>query len=298
MRGAATRKGPVDRVLAALVNVLSVVYVHAYFPCHSNGLKDVAACLGYSWSDPASSGLQSIVWRKRWEAGHADEWKQKLLTYNREDCAALRRVTEFLRANEAGASGTKPAGANDPSVMSVEELDRLGVIIRRGRIQFVHPDYQHINGCAHFDYQRERVYVRTGKARKNRVRRPGQRRNHTLRVSKRVHILCRKCPRCGSQDVVRWATGENLEGTCPASFSFNHVGHFITVDMAVAFVFRCRWSRLTQDHVNHPAAANMRCVGIAAVIQNVVVVATRVLQRIGQNRHRPEVPALVHLAGE
>ena len=72
MRKAAARKEPVDRVLAALVNVLSVVYAHVYFPCHSNGLKDVAGCLGFSWTDPEASGLQSIVWRKRWEASHAE----------------------------------------------------------------------------------------------------------------------------------------------------------------------------------------------------------------------------------
>ncbi len=96
MRKAAGRKGPVDRVLAGLVNVLSVVYAHVYFPCYSNGLKDVAGCLGCSWSDPDASGLQSVVWRKRWEADHADEWKQKLVTYNREDCVALRKVAEFL----------------------------------------------------------------------------------------------------------------------------------------------------------------------------------------------------------
>jgi predicted RecB family nuclease len=93
MRKDASRKGPVDRALGALVNVLSAVYAHAYFPCHSNGLKDVGGCLGCSWSDPQASGLQSIVWRKRWEASHADEWKDRLVTYNREDCSALRRVS-------------------------------------------------------------------------------------------------------------------------------------------------------------------------------------------------------------
>jgi predicted RecB family nuclease len=62
---------------------------HAYFPCHSNGLKDVAGCLGFRWTDPESSGAQSIVWRKRWEASHTDDWRSKIETYNREDCAAL-----------------------------------------------------------------------------------------------------------------------------------------------------------------------------------------------------------------
>ncbi len=63
---------------------------------HSNGLKDVARCLGSSWSDPAASGLQSLVWRARWEMTYAEEWRQKLLSYNLEDCLALKRVTELL----------------------------------------------------------------------------------------------------------------------------------------------------------------------------------------------------------
>src|SRR5262249_52133628 len=43
MRKMASKKEPVDRVLEALVNTLSVVYSHFYFPCYSNGLKDVGA---------------------------------------------------------------------------------------------------------------------------------------------------------------------------------------------------------------------------------------------------------------
>jgi predicted RecB family nuclease len=57
MQKAALNTAPVDRVLAALVNVLSMVYAYAYFPCHSNGLMEVAGCLGCSWSDPQASGL-------------------------------------------------------------------------------------------------------------------------------------------------------------------------------------------------------------------------------------------------
>jgi len=52
MRKRAMRKAPVDRVLKALVNTLSLVYSHVYFPTYSNGLKDVGACLGCSWSEP------------------------------------------------------------------------------------------------------------------------------------------------------------------------------------------------------------------------------------------------------
>ena len=85
-------------MLNALFNTLSVIYSHVYFPTYSNGLKDIGRCLGCSWSEPDASGIQSIVWRKRWEATGSDEWKQKLTTYNLEDCAALRKVTEAVYA--------------------------------------------------------------------------------------------------------------------------------------------------------------------------------------------------------
>ena len=67
MRPKVTGKKRLDKVLGSLTNVLAVVYDHIYFPCYTNGLKDVAACLGYSWTDEAASGIQSIVWRKRWD---------------------------------------------------------------------------------------------------------------------------------------------------------------------------------------------------------------------------------------
>ena len=53
----ARRKKPIDRVLDALVNTLSIIYAHFYFPTYSNGLKEVGGCLGCSWSDEKASGI-------------------------------------------------------------------------------------------------------------------------------------------------------------------------------------------------------------------------------------------------
>jgi predicted RecB family nuclease len=55
-------------VISTSVNLLSVIYARIYFPTYSNGLKDIARFLGFDWSDPSASGLQSIVWRSRWES--------------------------------------------------------------------------------------------------------------------------------------------------------------------------------------------------------------------------------------
>ena len=68
--------------------------------------------LGVTWSEPDASGLQSLVWRARWEQTNAEVWKEKLLTYNQEDCTALMKVVEFARgvAEEDGQKGLEPAG--------------------------------------------------------------------------------------------------------------------------------------------------------------------------------------------
>src|ERR1035441_1808243 len=61
-----------------------------------------------------------------------------------------------------------------------------------------HPDFDFINDCAYFDYQRKRVFVRTSKTlRKNRSRSQGAQLNRKLKVSRQVEITSSKCPSCG-----------------------------------------------------------------------------------------------------
>jgi uncharacterized protein (TIGR03067 family) len=103
-------------------------------------------------------------------------------------------------------------GDSGPPVASVEELDRLGLIVHRGKMEFFHPDFEFINNCAHFDYQRERVYVRTSRSvRKNQKKSPN-RRNRKLRVNRRIHIISPKCPACGGTEVIQWPTGKKVTG--------------------------------------------------------------------------------------
>ena len=37
-----------------------------------------------------------MVWRRQWESSCNPDLKERLLTYNRDDCAALKVVTDFI----------------------------------------------------------------------------------------------------------------------------------------------------------------------------------------------------------
>jgi len=199
MRVVARDPNQVDRVLGSLVNVLSLVRPHAYFPCYGSGLKDVARCLGFSWTEPEASGLLSIAWRWRWETTRAEEWKEKLLTYNLEDCAALRRVTDLLREVNARRASTPAGGsisAGGQQVSLMEEIERWDNNRQWGTARFAQPEFEEINSRAYFDYQRERVYVRTSTALRKGTRKRKKNKRQQHRATRRVVLTSKRCPRC------------------------------------------------------------------------------------------------------
>jgi predicted RecB family nuclease len=67
-----------ERLLPRLVNILSVVYAHVYFPTYSNGLKDIGKFLGFHWTEADASGIQSVVWRRKWEETRSVTFKDML----------------------------------------------------------------------------------------------------------------------------------------------------------------------------------------------------------------------------
>jgi predicted RecB family nuclease len=215
MRRQTKRKRPVDKLLAAIVNTLSIVYAHFYFPTYSNGLKDVAGFLAFKWSDPDASGLQSIAWRIRWETTHDGLFKAKLIEYNLEDCSALRTVSEFLHdacGTTLAPSDSRRADATASQVMRVEALDKLADTRTWGKVAFVHEDFEFVNNCAYFDYQRQRVFLRGRKTPGHRRRRSGVQQNRKIRPTRRVEIKASKCPACGGRDLVAIPKGQRIEG--------------------------------------------------------------------------------------
>ena len=188
-----------EKLDANCINALSKLYAHVYLPVYSNDLKSVATFLGFKWSADDASGIQSIAWRSEWEKSHSQIIKNKLISYNQEDCQALRIVTDVLRSI---ASRTLAPGSRIGGVVQAEDLKRENPY-GFGRNEFFFPELTRINKCAYFDYQRERIYVRTSRAVKDSVRRE-KRRRRAPRINKTISCpLPDKCEVCFSDEIIK-----------------------------------------------------------------------------------------------
>ena len=133
-----------------MVNLLSYLRTYVYPPTYSNGLKEVAGFLGFTWTDPEADGLQSLQWRKQWEITHTTEWKQKLTTYNTEDCKALEHVNIWLAQLTIHAEGN--------NVQLVSEMKKQSAY--KFQKNDYNEDFSIVNKAAYFDYQRSKIYWR------------------------------------------------------------------------------------------------------------------------------------------
>jgi len=133
------------------INILKYFYSDIYPPTYSNGLKEIANYIGFNWTKKSASGLNSIVWRKKWEISNNIKYKQQLLVYNIEDCMALYKVKIWLK--------------NLQSNLNTFELKNVinQTHLRFGKINFQLDSFNNINETAYFNYQRTKIYLRTEK---------------------------------------------------------------------------------------------------------------------------------------
>jgi predicted RecB family nuclease len=193
--------GSVARAIQAGVNLLSVTFAQVYFPTFSNGLKEIAGNLGFRWSEPTATGIRTVVWRQEWTE-KVPASKQALLTYNAEDCAALEVVAHRLIDLHEGAPH-----AGIPSHGEVVDTSKLKREHPYGfkRNTFAFPELDTINKAAYWDYQRERVYVKSSRGLKHAAKRKA-RSTRALPPNKTVECARpRSCPKCDSAECVKHA---------------------------------------------------------------------------------------------
>jgi predicted RecB family nuclease len=140
---------PVDNLLLNCCDILPIIRSNIYFPVYSNGLKDIGRHLGCVWTDPEASGAQSLVWRWKWEQTRDDIYKQQLITYNHEDCSALRRIADHIEA-----ISLKFDGEVSREVDGLESIEQVKVgkggtgFGKWGHPTFLLGEFEQINKCA------------------------------------------------------------------------------------------------------------------------------------------------------
>ncbi len=184
--------------ISSSLNLLSLMFAKVYFPSYSNGLKENARFLGFEWADPVAGGLQSIAWRHLWEESNDSTFQENLIAYNTDDCAALSLIARTL-----SQLTNQDVGVDDTPVLTAEtiDVDALEDNQKSKWRPFRSPisDLEDINLAARWDYQRDRVFVRSGTANR-RVTRQSRRRRQARRAQQIVVLSApRVCPKCQKQ---------------------------------------------------------------------------------------------------
>jgi predicted RecB family nuclease len=193
--GGPPKESGAAKAIESSFNLLSVIFGQIYFPTYSNGLKEIAGWLGFRWSDRDSSGVQSIVWRDEWEQAKSPSIKERLITYNAEDCAALELVAHAVAQARQKGIGSDSETAGRLEVVVADKLDSKMTMWPKFSTS-IH-DFEAINKAARWNYQRDRIYIRTDAELKKAKRKKRSLANRVVRISKVV--VCeplRVCPRC------------------------------------------------------------------------------------------------------
>ena len=187
-----------SKAISLSINILSVVFAQVYFPTYSNGLKDILRFLGFEWTDPSSSGLQSIVWRHQWEKSHDPTVREKLITYNADDCEAIRLLVQTLGLLIESNIGADKSPILESRIVHVESLGNNQTSLYR---PFKSPlsDLEQINIAAYWNYQRDRVFVRSGVAKKKTTRPSMLLKPAKIAEIVVLHKAQTSCPECGKR---------------------------------------------------------------------------------------------------
>ena len=182
-----------------MVNVLAYLRTHVYPPTYGNGLKELGAFLGFTWTDPEGDGFLSMSWRKQWEETKSATLKEKLIQYNQDDCKALFQVHRWL--------WQLTRNDEQENVQQVEKMERHTPYHLQKNKNYGE-DFQIISKAAYFDYQRNKIYWRNEPKKQSpaatslSIKPEGSKKGKSAWQPKKVNEIViapplKKCPHCG-----------------------------------------------------------------------------------------------------
>jgi predicted RecB family nuclease len=170
-----------ESVRKRLVNVNRFLYGKVYFPVHSHGLKAIGHFLGARWTAPQASGLQSLVWRHQWEHTQAGTYRDLLVTYNREDCQALKLLTDELSRIQQSADTLATVDFADQRKHQTTETSEQ-----------IQSQFRAILKFAHFDYDKKKINFRQTMEKETKEKRVERNRNNAYKLQKKLIAIQRK----------------------------------------------------------------------------------------------------------
>lgn len=179
----------VSNISSNSVNILSYFRTHVYPPTYTNSLKEIADYLSFKWTTQNATGINSIIWRKNWEKQALLEVKDKIIQYNKDDCFALRIVHLWLYSLTNSAAEIDYVDVHSMPKETQNKFGNLNSIIK---------NFNEINECAWFDYQRTKIYIRTDKNIRKIVTSKINKINKKLIITKQIILDNREiCHNCG-----------------------------------------------------------------------------------------------------
>ena len=192
----------VARVLASPLNLLSRIFARIYFPTYGNGLKDRAKFVRLRMD-----GNKCVRCTRQWSGARNGRDRTKprrsstLINYNAEDCEALQKLTEFVSSPSLLSAGHEEQEAT--SAVNVDSLP-LPSGLKFGNVQFQLPEFDAINKAAYWDYQRERILVRSSE----RLKRIAEKASKPKKINPRANKTVvwpgpTRCPKCNREEILQ-----------------------------------------------------------------------------------------------
>lgn len=230
--GSPEKESVAARAIDATINLLSFIFARIYFPTYSNGLKDVGRYLGFSWSDANPSGIKTLLWRSEWEKSRTLSVKQKLVVYNAEDCEALHGTTEFVKT--ISVPGNRSAG-NQGQIVQADSLPRKSWF-KWGKTEYLLPALNEIGRAAYWDYQREKIILRSNKSLRRFARTPAPNNEWTPEVNTVIQWPAPDaCIHCGRSKLYRhWKYSKVV---IDVKFGRSGIKRWIT--QYISYYYRC-----------------------------------------------------------
>jgi predicted RecB family nuclease len=188
-----------ENICKRLVNVHHCLYGKVYFPVHSRSLKAIGHFLGARWTAPQASGLQSLVWRHQWEHTQEATYRDLLVTYNREDCQALKQLTDELSRIQQSADTLAAVDFADQRKRQTTETSEQ-----------IQRQFRAIRRFAQLDYDKKKINFRQAMEKETKEQRVQRNRNNAYKLQRKLMTIQRRatkslqapksdtCPTCGN----------------------------------------------------------------------------------------------------